>query len=1817
MQFLRISITNTIAFIFLESKICSPNPCKHNGKCKVVKDRFKCDCEGTFYRGITCERGTLIIPEIPLMTINQTKSNLIIQGYPDNKIKITLVPSASLSIKPKVITLTKNKTTAMYSVTGNRSGFFNIKYKISGENADEFDTPESTLVFVDKANKTVYSPICYQCGGVLKKGCFSINDTSKVVLSNLQWSVTKTTKGITQILAYEDRTLPLSLTGGQIVSSPNKEIYRGANIMEAVNASNFSSNCSDEGEIVFNVGNIFRTNTFEYTIQVFFNRYSPSWFKLIAALKTNEYMMKDLVSELYLGSELEKKSDECISGFQFKKNNTYYIHQTNQKFNILLPNNYVELPSFTTKCIIIDLKDKHIYFGFSKNKYINGRTIKIYRAIISRFSADLSFLIGSEVISSKISFEMVKKFYKVNVVGKQKYSLNFTKVNVTIITEGRMSFKYDENLNYHTEMILAENNFVDFSFAFLVNGRMQYIKMKGHSSTTNSHKERKSNTTAKVTAGVFPVKYFFQTESLKKTFSLSNLSPISVYINYSRLVLPIPLDTIKQKLLNQVNKSKNIVKETITFLESLSLPIYLQTNLEILKNFTRKLSAILLSYPQRRDSFFTEIESIRLVFLENLKMFSLLLDQYIETDIMDRIGMELKFINFENRYNKFVQNTNVNSSQKFSVAELSYAVIGSRGQFCIEYICFKNLNLTVHIKLQKVVGQFVKWDNIGNYIEIPPFSKVEYNLTNEIKSANLKGRITVFNQVEKIDISIKESLLSFNVNAKFENVDLIPLHVEASLGTVIKDDPLYFVFSGNMNSSTKLRSDIKNAIRNYFKNLEDTLQTRKALILASSSSTKVLFYQVSNSTKLVIMKLEQLKTGLERLDANLSDTANQTRFQKEKYKQSLKKNANITSNQLDQLVKECKPMFCESMCIPGYKRKVCYKQRQVPLVEQHCYLQNISTVFYKHIQVEKTVTVTNYVKKYDCWEECPVLKKILGKRKRREIANDIIEKAFEELGGKEAKLGVKIGAIIGSIGGSLIPGVGNVLGSIIGEITGGFIGSFFGSCKRYCAFDYVPVPGYLILKQYEKRPVVKQITKSKCKNEVRYINGSTESVYECSSKSNCSELSINNVCMQKQQECNHFRKNVTVSLADKSSIEKLFCQLTKTSFTYDLLIIKRNMFLQQLQKAEQELKIARALNKSAYNSYVSTEKSLEKFEEVSKNDKLMTEKYKNQPTLFKPDGLKLNFTYLPGMKFPEKFLIEIELSGSTSTVLFDVNNYRKSVQDISLKIRDLVEETESGKRKKRSIANSKPDQLDKKCLAIQNAEMFLLEVLIAFRKKLDSFTNQNIFSAQQIKANENVLESIKENISIQFDSLVDDSTKKLLTIELNEIFRRKVESEKEVLQTFSWNSTLTETIVELQLFVNDMQQNECANLLDCLQFYTNSIKNLLQFEESRFSLNITEKVENWKSNILQLITSYPNINNSRQLIMESFNSLAEINPRHWFCGSPPSLKTLLEGKTEIKEGEDLYLKVDILEEKYSYIIIWKRNNFILPSYNTTILHKVVNVMDQGYYSCEISNTFGTSHCGNIFVKVFSKIKFSIEPQDSVGYLNFPKGIYLTCAIKNNVSEEGSFTWFFRRFDAPIEKQELLPISGPYIEIKQDTSNRSGFYSCIYSNKLVSARSREAVVHILRTTVATERIRITMLLSKLTRARGRRQINDNTSDINLELIKLLQIKPSQIEINSFARKDYQKDTIVFTLFGNNLTFSLQNSTRDALNEKILKERRDLLLRSVLLHYHANITSNLTVKGKNYTIDEDSISVENLGASCPEGQSLSANGFICGK
>ena len=1793
-----------ITSFFIESTSCTPNPCKHNGKCKIIKNGFECDCTGTFYKGKLCERGILIVPEIPILSVNQTKSNLELQGYPDVNITVTLTSSANIILAPKKITLTKNKTSATFTITGKEYGFLHIKYNITGENAVEFDKPDATVVFIDKANETIVAPICYQCGGVLEKGCFTEKNKNILFTSNLQWSATKTTRGITQILAYGNKTLPLSLTGGQIFTSGSIESYSVRNELEAEKTNRFIRNCSIRGAEQVNIGSILRTHAFEYSIQVFFNTYSPSWFKLIAALNVNEYYAKDLVGELYVGSELQRKLDDCMTGFLFKSSNTYYIHKTNQMYNILLPNNFIELPSFITKCLIMDLNENHIYFGFSLNNYITTTTNEIYKNIVARFSDDISSVIGFHIMSSKISFEMSDKNHNLNIIGRKNYNLSFSNLSSEINIEGKFSFVYDQTSEVYKEVILGKDGVLDFSLLFLIQDEAHALQINALTGAGVQFKETRSKGYAKISGLVSSNLNISKTTNLSKVFSLTSVSPVTLNLTYNLLPQSFSQENIKSNLLREVQKAKETITDTLNFLKLLSVDKYLRDNLETLKNSTANLLQSLFSYPTDGLSAFSDIESIRLLFAEELKKFSVLLDQYVQIDIIDSVGMEIKFINFENKFKEFIQNTNINSRQQYDIGDLSGLEVEAKGQLCVEYFCFTELNLMVDLKQNNITGQFIQKDDIGNYIELLPLSKIHYDLSSAIKSAHVKGEVMVFKEVKEVDITINKSLLFFNTNAKIGNRYPIPLHVESSLDAVLRDDPLYFVFTGNMVESDQLKKDVENALRDYFRNLEETLHTRKISLETSKSLSETLLNEAINATSQVYEKYQKLKKQLESIDSNLTMTESTFLITKEQYKQAVEQNSDISEYQIQRLIEQCQPKICNSSCLPGMKKDICHKQRQVHLIDQQCVLQNVSTTFYQYVKVNKIVPTTKYELEINCWTECSFLKKLFGKRKRRDLYSGVVVGGallFNELGGPVSGIGA---------------GVGSLFFGPVGLFAGGIVGSLFGPCDEYCAYDYIPVPGYLSLLDYEKQPNTKKITKAKCESNIRYVNGSTSSVYECAVKSRCIKIYMDESCIEKQLECNEFRKTITNSILHKSVIEKKFQEFSKISFIYDLLITKRNVFSQQLQNLEQEVAIATAFNNSAYKSHLSVENSFKKFEDVVKIDKSLIQKYKKEPNLFRSNGLKLNFSYTSGMEFPEDFLIEIDVFGLSSTVLFDINNYQKSVQDISLEIKDLVKETLFGKRKRRSVVkDAQPNQMDKKCHLTRQAEMFLLEVLKTYHEKHSNFTKLKSFKSEKLKTNAEELTYLKQNISNQFAGVVDYSTKILLNKELDEIFGAKVNNEKDEFLTDSWNSTLIGTFSELQLLVKDMDQTDCVNFLDCLEFHTDVLKSATGFVKGISSLNVTEATLSWKSNILQLTTSYPDISQSEKLILATVNSLLEANPTKWFCGNSPSVTTMLSGTINIIEGESMVLKVEVLSEKLEYKIIWKHNNYILKGYNTTVFNKNLTKKDEGYYSCEISNKFGVSDCGRVFVKVFENIQFSSEPQDAIGYLYSPRKLYLTCATKTNTSN-GTYSWFFRRFNAPRTESNLLPESKSYFEINQDTDRSTGFYICKYNNRLSSASSREAVVHVLKTTVALERIEITMMLSRHNSSRTRRQIQDK-STIKSELAKLMQANSTQIKINDLIKENDTNDRITLALHGSNLTLNRENYDWDSLTQKVMKERENLLLRSALLYFHANNSIDMKIYGETYSINADSIMIGPLQPLCPEGQVLTKHGFICGK
>lgn len=194
--------------------------------------------------------------------------------------------------------------------------------------------------------------------------------------------------------------------------------------------------------------------------------------------------------------------------------------------------------------------------------------------------------------------------------------------------------------------------------------------------------------------------------------------------------------------------------------------------------------------------------------------------------------------------------------------------------------------------------------------------------------------MVVFNQVKEIDISIQNSVISFNLDARIGNMDLVPLLVEASLYALLRDDPVHFVFCGNMEEFNQIKKDIKSTLRDYFIKFEKTLNSRQTLIISSQLSAERLLSEVHNETSKVKIKIQLLKNQLDSVNANVTRLEALLSTKKDAYKQALKQYSNATLNQIQTLVKQCQAKFCSSSCRPGLKKEVCNTQKKIPLVNQ-------------------------------------------------------------------------------------------------------------------------------------------------------------------------------------------------------------------------------------------------------------------------------------------------------------------------------------------------------------------------------------------------------------------------------------------------------------------------------------------------------------------------------------------------------------------------------------------------------------------------------------------------------------------------------------------------------------------------------------------------------------------------------------------------------------------------------------------------------------------------------------------------------------------
>lgn len=144
----------------------------------------------------------------------------------------------------------------------------------------------------------------------------------------------------------------------------------------------------------------------------------------------------------------------------------------------------------------------------------------------------------------------------------------------------------------------------------------------------------------------------------------------------------------------------------------------------------------------------------------------------------------------------------------------------------------------------------------------------------------------------------------------------------------------------------------------------------------------------------------------------------------------------------------------------------------------------------------------------------------------------------------------------------------------------------------------------------------------------------------------------------------------------------------------------------------------------------------------------------------------------------------------------------------------------------------------------------IIEILTVYKDKLNNLKKVKSVKIEQIKISEEDTANLKQNISIQISAVKNNTTEKLLNEELDTIFESKLQNEKEVSVNYSWNSTIVEILSHIESFILDLQLSDRVNLLDSIEFYTDLLISTTSLEEDITSMNITNKTELWKINLL-------------------------------------------------------------------------------------------------------------------------------------------------------------------------------------------------------------------------------------------------------------------------------------------------------------------------------------------------------------------------------
>ena len=390
-------LMNLVLLLMTAITTCQPNPCRHEGKCLALDENsFICNCDGTGYKGDHCEVGVITTPIFPKLRPNVSSHFLNVLASPSKSLRVSLDSEEGTTFDPSSLEIKFPKRDGQFTVEAAKPGIQAIRFLLEGENKDDFETPEKSVLFVAPEISNLDSKP-FLLKGELPVGCQEQKTKDNFscqlrLLSTAPWTGTPlSTNGVVHFTTVNNQTIPLSLIG---LNFTKRHVSRDEMIETGIVKTSTSKKSSllyqrgskcysklvDSNNLLELIDNDAFVSSFMHALSAM----APEWLTLAVSESNQDFDIQNIA--VTLASDLKHCSGFPLYG---ASSLAYYRPAVNYKMRV--DRNDILLSADGRTCFAINICKPGLFINFPKYQAKALKSnLKVFRDMKDSCGLDLS-----------------------------------------------------------------------------------------------------------------------------------------------------------------------------------------------------------------------------------------------------------------------------------------------------------------------------------------------------------------------------------------------------------------------------------------------------------------------------------------------------------------------------------------------------------------------------------------------------------------------------------------------------------------------------------------------------------------------------------------------------------------------------------------------------------------------------------------------------------------------------------------------------------------------------------------------------------------------------------------------------------------------------------------------------------------------------------------------------------------------------------------------------------------------------------------------------------------------------------------------------------------------------------------------------------------------------------------------------------------------------------------------------------------------------------------------------------------------------------